>query len=59
MPKKPITVYAIETAKNIQDLDDKVNKAISTGWQPIGGVSVTTLPIKGGMEVTMFQSMTK
>ncbi len=36
--------YKIEMAIHVDDLELLVNERIKEGWQPVGGISVTTAP---------------
>ena len=38
-PFIPITKYVTVSAELLQDIDEKVNKAIEDGWQPFGGIT--------------------
>ena len=40
--------YCVVSEENRQSFDRSVNEYIGDGWQPIGGVSVTVVHIKGG-----------
>ncbi|MDY2586788.1 hypothetical protein [Winogradskyella aquimaris] len=48
--------YKIESASNINDLSDKVNKEIEQSWRPQGGVSHTFIE---GMGNYFLQAMIK
>lgn len=55
-----IRAYKIIEAENrIQDLESKVQSAIQSGWIPVGGVTVSSLPHGNSTTVYLHQSMVK
>lgn len=57
--------YTIYMGKNTEDLERKVTEAITAGWEPLGGVSVSVVQWeserKGCTETieTLYQAMVK
>lgn len=44
MEYKIVTVADISIDRAINELEEKVNNLIKTGWKPIGGISIIAAP---------------
>ena len=51
--------YKVILAENKQELEYLVNKAISEGWIPQGGVFVRSFDITGNTYFHLYQAMVK
>lgn len=53
--------YTVVFGVGVDVLTQRVNEQINAGWQPLGGVSVTTNSelVPGGVVVTLWQAMVR
>jgi hypothetical protein len=50
--------YMVISVEGLDEIHAEVNKKIKEGWQPIGGISCTAIPLRNlGVAITYSQAM--